>query len=886
MRWEHRTATLVVVVLAAGCSATASHPAGPAGTTILFSEGFDVASRIASDWRSDVPPARLGVVRMGDGETGHGLGVVLPAPESSADVTVRRWIAADDARGHRVRLSARVRSVAGAAGRIALAVERAGQPRSYDDRAESRAHSRDGWSSLHAVVDVAPDATGLELAVIARGTGEVWIDDVVVERLPADAGGSTDARALGAAELERVVTLTRAIGLIRYFHPSDQSAQLDWDAFVVAAVERVLAAGGPDAFLASLEEIFADVAPTADFYRDGAAPSPRTGAVAAGVALTRWHHVGLGGGDPYLSLRTGLGVEPRTELVAYRRLPGHLVERCKTIRARVVAAEDTGGAPEAWLELRVLRAGSGIDTAKQPLAGTRGAETVVEHVLPGDARRLDVGLGISGHGSIETGDVVVTCDGEPVALEAGADDWVAEGLGRSLYALRASDCEGSRCLALARPTTTSFDEERDVVDVAIGAGLRLRLPLAVWTDGQRTLPAVTGEPAKPVAAIRDRATRLGAVATAWVTLDHFYPYFDDLGIDWTEMLPAALQEAATAASSAELHGVLGRLVAALEDDHARVTHAAAPIDGILPISVRQLDGVVVVTGGLVGYRDLVPVGSEILEIDGVPAAEAFRRRAATISAATAGWRDFATAYYLTLGPVGELVGLRIRRDGVVEDVVLPRLARQAFGAGVTEPRPSNGTELAPGVVYANLEGLDARQWASLVPTMEQAKVVIFDLRGYLTNTAFDVLSHFVDRELRSPRLDTPLVGPDGPAQHGYQREVWTIQPSTPRLTARPVFLVDGRSASAVETLLQIVRDHSIATIIGEPTGGTNGNANTFVVPGGFTVRFTGMRVLLADDTTIHGRGITPDLIVRRTLTGIQAGRDEILEAAVAEVTAR
>ena len=46
------------------------------------------------------------------------------------------------------------------------------------------------------------------------------------------------------------------------------------------------------------------------------------------------------------------------------------------------------------------------------------------------------------------------------------------------------------------------------------------------------------------------------------------------------------------------------------------------------------------------------------------------------------------------------------------------------------------------------------------------------------------------------------------------------------------------------------------------------------------MRFTGMRVPLADGTALHGRGIIPDEVAHATLEGVRAGRDEVLEAAI------
>jgi C-terminal processing protease CtpA/Prc len=57
--------------------------------------------------------------------------------------------------------------------------------------------------------------------------------------------------------------------------------------------------------------------------------------------------------------------------------------------------------------------------------------------------------------------------------------------------------------------------------------------------------------------------------------------------------------------------------------------------------------------------------------------------------------------------------------------------------------------------------------------------------------------------------------------------------------------------------------------------------NAFSVPGGFGIRFTGMRVISADGTSIQGRGIVPDKIVHPTLEGVRSGHDEVLEAGIA-----
>jgi hypothetical protein len=57
--------------------------------------------------------------------------------------------------------------------------------------------------------------------------------------------------------------------------------------------------------------------------------------------------------------------------------------------------------------------------------------------------------------------------------------------------------------------------------------------------------------------------------------------------------------------------------------------------------------------------------------------------------------------------------------------------------------------------------------------------------------------------------------------------------------------------------------------------------NPFVLPGGYNITWTGMKVLKHDGSQHHGVGLRPTIPVSRTEAGVAAGRDEILERGVA-----
>ncbi|HEY4574142.1 MAG TPA: S41 family peptidase, partial [Thermoanaerobaculia bacterium] len=110
---------------------------------------------------------------------------------------------------------------------------------------------------------------------------------------------------------------------------------------------------------------------------------------------------------------------------------------------------------------------------------------------------------------------------------------------------------------------------------------------------------------------------------------------------------------------------------------------------------------------------------------------------------------------------------------------------------------------------------------------------------------------------------------------------WTVQPLSPHLSARVVFLTDERAYSRAETYLDMVSFYHLGEIVGATTGGTNGEVDDLDLPGGFHVTWTGSRVVRLDGKELERVGIPPTVSVEPTAVGIAAGRDEVLDRAIA-----
>jgi C-terminal processing protease CtpA/Prc len=75
-------------------------------------------------------------------------------------------------------------------------------------------------------------------------------------------------------------------------------------------------------------------------------------------------------------------------------------------------------------------------------------------------------------------------------------------------------------------------------------------------------------------------------------------------------------------------------------------------------------------------------------------------------------------------------------------------------------------------------------------------------------------------------------------------------------------------------------------VVGSTTAGADGNVSPFPLPGGLRTMISGIGVFYPDKRPTQQVGIIPDLVVRPTIEGIRAGRDEVLEAALKKVLGR
>ncbi len=376
-------------------------------------------------------------------------------------------------------------------------------------------------------------------------------------------------------------------------------------------------------------------------------------------------------------------------------------------------------------------------------------------------------------------------------------------------------------------------------------------------------------------ATKDRSARLAGVGMAWSTVRHFYPYFDVVPVDWDAELPAALSEAAQAANQEDYVRGLRRMLVPLRDGHAWASDLGSPRFLFPEAKVEALDGHPYVAQAWGGDKAL-PLGGEILSVDGEPGTRRLARLGGELTASTQASQEGVASEWFFMGPPDRVFQVEVRdragHPGRVE-------VRPHVGWEQGRPLPQPISEPRPGMVVVDLARVDQDAFEKALPRLVAARGVIFDLRGNVLQRAF--LRHFRPGVLPGIRMCFPITRePLGNGRTWEERRDWT-RSEAPFYRGRVAVLAGPGTGSFGETCLEVVSANQLAPIVGATSAGTEGDALSFVVPGNVSCRMSGMRVLRQDGGQLQCLGIPPTIPVAHTAEGLAAGRDEDLARALA-----
>ena len=162
-----------------------------------------------------------------------------------------------------------------------------------------------------------------------------------------------------------------------------------------------------------------------------------------------------------------------------------------------------------------------------------------------------------------------------------------------------------------------------------------------------------------------------------------------------------------------------------------------------------------------------------------------------------------------------------------------------------------------------------------------ANGLIIGIRGYPAEFMVWTLGPLlIDKETAFSRNTKASLSNPGAF---YWNQPLVMQPLEPHYPGRVAILVDENSISQSEFTTMAFRASPRVIVVGSTTAGADGNISPFSLPGGLHTQISGNGTFYPDKTPTQRVGIIPDLVVRPSVAGIRAGRDEVLDAAMRQI---
>jgi C-terminal processing protease CtpA/Prc len=451
-----------------------------------------------------------------------------------------------------------------------------------------------------------------------------------------------------------------------------------------------------------------------------------------------------------------------------------------------------------------------------------------------------------------------------------------------------------KSIRIGRGDSLAFSEHAEIgkhVNKKIGTDLQAIVPVALYGNANHTFPESSSkvfskfkndinDVGNSMVPGSELYSRLGAIIIAWNIFQHFYPYFDFADTNWEKNLKESLVESYSDTTGILFQGILKKLTAKLKDGHIRVFDPNDPATSCPPIYWEWMENSLVITR-VVDSSLNVKDGDVVTHVNGVEAKSYFDSLKNYISAATPQFLAYRAQTESLLGIKGTFLDLTVRRGEISFNTRIKRTINIIYYSPGAIDTKYTIRAITNDITYLNLSATPMATIDSSLSLLQKSKVIICDLRGYPKGNHMFLQYLLNSKDTSHDWMQTPkILYPDQENIAGYLKKGSQLDAKEPHLTAKILCLIDGRCVSYAESVLALVKYYKLATLIGQPTGGTNGNINVFKLPGDYLVSFTGMRVSTPGGQWLHGTGISPDIYISRTIQGVIEGRDQFLENAI------
>ena len=714
--------------------------------------------------------------------------------------------------------------------------------------------------------------------------------------------------------VEAIESFARLYGYVRWFHPSDEALEINWDKFAVLGVQKVKNIKSTIELKDTLLSLFTPIVPGIQINETG---EFEKNTLATDGKIVAWQYLGvdLGYRDRgFRSLRTNIFrlphssnfINPIPDFSVDKRYNDvtELFGKNLKFSGHFKINKEANHEHKAFLYIySIFRHNPAFPFVSHKKEITSTEWKKYELLMP--VHEQDGGTIAIAYGLMLNGDVEVwaddfqllvdnngiweTVDNQNMGFESGAisqfnGDWFYQSGHYNIEVTDNDSFSGKYCLK-ATYTGVLFDNlprDGESIQEAIGNGLYCHVPLTLYTtDGKSTYPKTNVNEFKRLQLELERLhledfedtedmvfRNIGNIVVIWNVFQHFFPYMHVVNVDWEQELVNSLKQTIEAANQNEFNIVLEKMLAKLQDNTLSIVNMMNRY--YLPIVFEYIEGEIVVA---FSEDSLLHRGDIVKKIDDKNALEVLTELEQKISASEQSRRLMATRRLGSKFENSQTI-VEVQRSNQTYQVAVnmtanPPNMRRSSHLGIIE--------VDPGIFYVNsLNNIDLD---TVFDTLAEAKAVIYDLRFLETQSLYRIIQHLTQKPLSFQQMRVPqIIYPN--------RKHWTFHSYVPQqiIPREPTFqsksiVITNTITAAKELLVGLLDYYNLATTVGVVTAG-NGRLSNIFVTYGQRVEFSGIEVLKHDGSQLYIKGYEPHFPVQNTMQAFIEGRDLYLEKAL------
>lgn len=424
-----------------------------------------------------------------------------------------------------------------------------------------------------------------------------------------------------------------------------------------------------------------------------------------------------------------------------------------------------------------------------------------------------------------------------------------------------------------------------------------------------------------------RADKLYGLSKFWQEVNYNFVYLDEVDREeWEAEYKKLLIFVQETADDYEYYRHLIRLCAMLKDGHTNVYYPEAvqaklynTYFGDYRLFMTNINGKAVVTRVNLSKKEEIPIGTEVVAVNGQPTAEYLEEYVKPyISSSTDHILDDWAVQRMFQAPKGSSFEITFKLPkGATKTLILTHdeTTEKEVYPPFEDWQLLEFKWIDPQIAYVALNSFDNPKIDTLfiekLPELYKAKKLIVDLRnngGGNTNIGTEILQYLTHDTLlygsrsrsrdhiptlkawgqwTEPKdtLDDPwakkaLLSYQNAYYYDFPYEPDTARAEAARIVVPTVLLIGHNTASAAEDFLIYADNQEHMIKIGEPTFGSTGQPMMFELPGGGSARICTKEDTYPDGRKFVGYGVQPDILVHKTLSDYQQGKDPVLERAI------